>query len=385
MCVVCLLLAATSFAGTTTYIYDELNRLKEVQYGNGNGIRYEYDEIGNLRSKTPFGNVFTITASAGEGGSISPMGTVTITAGSSKTYSFTPLYGYRIANVVVDGISQGVIPSYMFSNLAANHTISASFAMISDRVGVYDPAAGQWYLDLNGNGQWEWATVDGLYTFGAGLTGAVPVTGDWTGTGTRKIGMYQNGTWYLDLNGNGVWDGTPTDGLYTFGTGIAGAVPVTGDWSGNGITKIGVYDPATSQWYLDYNGNGAWDGTPADVLSSFDAGLVGAVPVTGDWTGTGTRKIGMYQNGTWYLDLNGNGMWDGTPTDGLYTFGAGLAGAVPVTGDWNGNGITKIGVYDPTLFQWYLDYNGNGSWDGTPADRSYLFGFSGIVPVSGGW
>ena len=95
--------------------------------------------------------------------------------------------------------------------------------------------------------------------------------------------MFANGVWYLDLNGNGQWDGTPTDGLFYFGGGVAGAVPVTGDWNGDGKTKIGIFVPATGSWYLDYNGNGAWDGTPTDNLFSFGGGLAGALPVTGKW------------------------------------------------------------------------------------------------------
>lgn len=120
--------AATSFAGTTTYIYDELDRLNEVHFDNGNGIKYEYDEIGNLKSKTPTGNVFSIAASAGNGGSIFPTGTVVITAGSSKSYSIVPLFGFRIIDVLVDGVSQGAISNFTFADLAASHTIAATFA-----------------------------------------------------------------------------------------------------------------------------------------------------------------------------------------------------------------------------------------------------------------
>ena len=87
---------------------------------------------------------------------------------------------------------------------------------------------------------------------------------------------------------------------------------------------------AEGVWYLDLNGNGAWDGTPTDALYYFGGGLSGAVPVTGDWTGTGSTKIGVYVDGVWYVDLNGNGAWDGNPTDGLYYFGGGLTAAVPV-------------------------------------------------------
>lgn len=128
MCLFCFLLKAPAFAGTTTYVYDELNRIKEVRHADGNGVRYDYDEIGNLKGKTPFGNVHTITASASEGGMITPMGTLTVTAGSSKGYSVTPLYGYSIVDVLVDGVSVGAVSSYSFSNVSASHTIAAAFA-----------------------------------------------------------------------------------------------------------------------------------------------------------------------------------------------------------------------------------------------------------------
>jgi hypothetical protein len=201
-----------------------------------------------------------------------------------------------------------------------------------DRVGVF--SEGSWYLDGSGNGAWNGTQADGFYSFGGGLTGAVPVAGDWTGTGSAKIGVYHNGVWYLDLNGNGSWDGTPIDGQIYFGGGVLNAVPVTGDWTGDGKTKIGIY--ADSIWYLDLNNNGAWEGTPTDGLYYFGGGVTGAVPVTGDWNGTVASKIGIFvpSNGQWYLDTNGSGAWDGTPTDTLGYFGAGLTGVMPVTGKW---------------------------------------------------
>ncbi|RII27780.1 MAG: copper oxidase [Geobacter sp.] len=257
-----------------------------------------------------------------------------------------------------------------------------SYTVIApDKVGVYN--SGTLYLDMNGNSAWDGTPTDKLLSFNWGFPNAIPVNGDWTGTGVKRIGFYSNGTWYLDLNDNGIWDGTPTDAMYTFGAGLTGAVPVTGNWTGTGATKIGVYDNGI--WYVDLNGNGAWDGTPTDGQYYFGTGLTGAVPVTGDWAGTGASRIGVYDNGTWYVDLNGNGAWDGTPTDAMHTFGAGLTGALPVTGDWTATNSTKVGVYDNGT--WYVDLNGNGAWDGTPTDGLYYFGtgLAGALPVAGKW
>jgi len=70
---------------------------------------------------------YTITASAGTNGSISPAGSVSTTSGSDGQFTITPDAGYRVADVVVDGISKGAVTSYTFRQVIGNHTISASF------------------------------------------------------------------------------------------------------------------------------------------------------------------------------------------------------------------------------------------------------------------
>ena len=73
---------------------------------------------------------YTITASAGTGGSISPSGSVTVAEGDDKTFTITSDSGYSISSVVVDGVAQGAISSYTFANVTSDHTISASFSGI---------------------------------------------------------------------------------------------------------------------------------------------------------------------------------------------------------------------------------------------------------------
>jgi len=72
---------------------------------------------------------YTITASAGANGSISPAGAVSISCGGSQTFTITPNPCFHVADVVVNGSSVGAVTSRTFSNVQANQTISATFAI----------------------------------------------------------------------------------------------------------------------------------------------------------------------------------------------------------------------------------------------------------------
>ncbi|MBL8247936.1 MAG: hypothetical protein JNK95_06165 [Candidatus Competibacter sp.] len=250
-------------------------------------------------------------------------------------------------------------------------------------VGVFRD--GQWFLDANGNGAWDGCGTEFCFT-GFGQAGDLPASGNWDGGGKSYIGVLRSGTgqWFIDRNGNRQWDGCVADGCYS-GFGAPGDVPVAGDWHGTGFAKIGVF--RNGQWYLDANGNGAWDGCSADLCLSF--GQAGDLPVAGNWDGGVPAGVGVFRAGTWYLDYNGNGAWDGCQQDGgqdLCLYGSfGQAGDLPAAGDWNGDGKAKVGVFRNGA--WYLDYNGNGAWDGCGVDRCYFgsFGLQGDLPVAGKW
>jgi len=77
------------------------------------------------------GPSFTITASAGANGSITPTGVVTVGRGGSQTFTIAPNANYRILDVLVDGVSNPAAVSsgtFTFSNVLAAHTISATFS-----------------------------------------------------------------------------------------------------------------------------------------------------------------------------------------------------------------------------------------------------------------
>ncbi|MBL0183362.1 MAG: SprB repeat-containing protein [Chitinophagaceae bacterium] len=75
-------------------------------------------------------NTYTITATAGPNGNVTPAGISTVDCGANKSYTITPDAGYVTVSVLVDGVSIGTPASYTFTNVTANHTISATFKLL---------------------------------------------------------------------------------------------------------------------------------------------------------------------------------------------------------------------------------------------------------------
>jgi beta-propeller repeat-containing protein len=232
------------------------------------------------------------------------------------------------------------------TNLADADTIQEAVA-----VHVQDPIAGAKHADTGtGSDSANAMALDALgNAYVAGLTQSTDFplqtpfqnfNGGSYGGFVSKIspgwmaGVFLNGSWYLDYNGNGVWDGAAAgDRLYTFGQ--AGDKPVVGDWTGSGTAKIGVFRGGF--WMLDANGNGQWDGAGTGD-TGFWFGNSTYTPVVGDWSGSGTSKAGLFLNGTWYLDSNGDGQWVSGVDQAAYF---GQTGDVPVAGDWSGSGKSR--------------------------------------------
>ena len=77
-----------------------------------------------------YGQEFDITATASDGGTITPDGVTKVKYSTSKRYTITPDEGYMIEDVIVDGVSVGAVDVYNFDNVSEAHTITAIFAEI---------------------------------------------------------------------------------------------------------------------------------------------------------------------------------------------------------------------------------------------------------------
>ncbi len=240
-----------------------------------------------------------------------------------------------------------------------------------------------------------------------GTEGAIPITGDFNGDGTSEIGVYAEGHWFIDLNGDGRWD---SKDLWAK-LGNEGDLPVTGDWDGDGKDDIGIFG---RRWQGDQvavaheHGLPDMDNVPdgsrknmppkldeatagqrvmkltargrlrADLIDHvFIYGAAGDMAIAGDWNGDGIDTVGVYRAGVWRLDMDGNGRW--TEKDESLRFGR--PGDFPLVGDFNGDGIDDMAIVRNGKI--YFDSNGNRILDVN--DLVMEFDESKGLPIVGMW
>lgn len=135
------------------------------------------------------------------------------------------------------------------------------------------------------------------------------------------------------------------------------------------VTKIGVYSPTTGTAFLrNTNTSGMAD-------AAFAYGLPGDIPITGDWDGDGVDTIGVFRPSQARFFLKNSN----TPGFADIAFSYGAAGDIPVVGDWTGKGFDSVGVFRNGIF-FLRDSNSAGF-----ADRAISFGQVTDLPVTGDW
>ena len=136
-----------AYAGTQSSInfpldnaVDNIGRIGlATSSGEANSVIYYKDFVVETTGNSePGDNTYTITASAGDNGSIDPVGDVAVNEGEDAEFTFLPDEGYEVDEVTVDGEAVEVNgDSYVFENVAGNHTISVTFREASSGGGEF--------------------------------------------------------------------------------------------------------------------------------------------------------------------------------------------------------------------------------------------------------
>jgi hypothetical protein len=142
-------------------------------------------------------------------------------------------------------------------------------------------------------------------------------------SGVRKLKRGSQGRLRADL----------VDHVFFFGNELD--TPIAGDFNGDGVSTIGLF--RNGMWILDDNGDGQW--LPDETLAEF--GQEGDVPVIGDFNGDGIDELAVYRGGVWIIDINHNRKLDAEDLRIEY----GGPNDRPIVGDFNGDGRDEMGLY----------------------------------------
>jgi hypothetical protein len=241
--------------------------------------------------------------------------------------------------------------------------VRQAYGTPAQRLAMMNPSTNPftWNIDIDGDTVFN-PVIDRQVRFGSS---GQPIAGAFGTSVTylSRIGTFNAGTWQLDWNNNGVWDGPAIDRSFGFGT--AGDVPVPGRFIRGFFSYpavIAVFRQGT--FYIDWNNDGAWSGA-ADRQYLFRPFAAGDVPVIGAWANVDVDRVGIYNNGNWFLDTDGN--YTLTAADRIYTFNPAGQFARPMPADYTGDGIAELAVFKGGAL--WIDWNNNGRWDGPSVDR----------------
>jgi hypothetical protein len=259
----------------------------------------------------------------------------------------------------------GIVNDYGITN--ANQFLELK--QFYDSLGLYVPQRSVFFLkNLNESGP-----SDTKIRFGS--SDLIPITGDWDGTGIDRVGIYDPATGEFSLRDTNDRQGGV---LVTFQYGDIGAewLPIAGDWDGDGVDTIGLYSTVLKEFRLR-NDNSAGD---PDIVFGVSPSGEGWLPLAGDWDNDGKDGTGIYLPDTGQFKLkNENG---GSGADHTFIFGAADPDLLPLAGDWNGNSGDSVGVYDPDTAVVQL----RNTNDAGGADLQFAIGPArGWTPIAGVW
>ena len=296
--------------------------------------------------------------------------------GSGTTASLDAVWGVNPASVVVFGANgvvlrrtrtswtpEALAPTFTprglwgrgnrWVSVGLSGSILASRQMRCGTVGAMNRASNTLYLDVDGS--LSWSVAHDRQQVIMATAQPIALAGDFDGDGFDEIALYNGGTFFIDSNGDGVWrPGGNGDAQRSFGA--ADDVPIVGDWDGDGTDELGVYRAASGTVFLD-DGDHTLN-EDRDVRLAVSLALSNAVPLSGDWDGDGRDELALFDaaGGRFVLDSNRNGI---DTSDPIHPFGQ--AGDLPLTGDFNCDGRDEIGIYRPATGAFYLDQDGDSS------------------------
>lgn len=253
-------------------------------------------------------------------------------------------------------------------------TLSSAFATKYDYDGdgiadiaVRRPGTQYWYINNSGNNNFNSDREDGIQRHNFGKQDSdIPVVGDYDGDGITDIAVRRPSTftWYVKNSSGDNTNSERADGIQRqiFGRN-ASDIPVPADYDGDGRTDFAVRRTSNYTWYVLNSSGSNFNSENEDGIQRIVFGKNESdVPVSGDFNGDGYDDFAIWResNATFYVKNSDGSNFNSEREDGIQRIELGQSGDIPVTADYDGDGITDVAVRTPDTFTWNIIQSSDG-------------------------
>eukprot|EP01098_Paradermamoeba_levis_P003560 TRINITY_DN1605_c0_g1_i2.p1 TRINITY_DN1605_c0_g1~~TRINITY_DN1605_c0_g1_i2.p1 ORF type:complete len:459 (+),score=110.87 TRINITY_DN1605_c0_g1_i2:112-1488(+) len=289
---------------------------------------------------------------------------------------------FRTGRFIISGDNKGTgvsqKPVEIQVGTSGDIPVPANYFGDGIRLAVFRPHEGKWLIKGPGLSDWEHSA--GNVILSCGSSGDIPVPGDYFGEGKDRVAVWRpsTGHWYIKAAGTLDW-AAPGTTNYTLQHGCSGDIPVPFDYFGDKTTRLGIFRPSNGRWYIKGPGIADWGKSSGNI--EVQHGCKDDIPVPFDYFREGRARLAVFRrsDAKWYI--KGPGWADWSSSQSNVTLQHGSYQDTPLAGDFFGDG-PRIAVFRPSEGQWHVKGAGFADWSNSLGNNSVAWGKAGDIPLA---